>query len=127
MSDILDLFTPFTVHNPHRAYPPANAYNDGDALVVELAVAGFSKEDLEVGFDGSRLVVTGKSNAAEAPSDRVWHLRQLSARPFTRVFTISGKYQADSVELENGLLTITFKNDRTKQQLEIVDKNTGNR
>lgn len=99
-------------------YPPCNAWQEesGD-VVVQLAVAGFTEDSLDVEFDGRELIVTGK--AIEAPSEVKWLLRNLAFRDFTRRFTMSGSYELDSASLKQGILTVKLKSQVVKKKVKI--------
>ena len=52
MNDLLDMLIGFdTVMSGRSNYPPYNIYQNEDLYTLEIAVAGFSKEDLEVSIE----------------------------------------------------------------------------
>ena len=86
-------------------YPPYNIVRTEDnKYVISLAVAGFSKEDLEVTQDGKKLVVTG---TAPEQDETVEYLhRGLAGRSFTREFTLADHVEIQEVKLELGVLNV---------------------
>jgi molecular chaperone IbpA len=97
-------------------YPPTNIIELNGTYVVEVAVAGFSKDELSVDFTGKALVVAGKkvTHLGDSgptytnPNQRVI-LQELAQRAFRRSFVVSGQFNIDEPVLKNGLLTITLR------------------
>lgn len=87
------------------AYPPYNVRKTGENnYVIELAVAGFAKQDLEIELEANKLTITGNSSVEVADSDFL--VRGVAMRPFTRTFAIGDQLEYKSAELVNGLLRI---------------------
>lgn len=86
-------------------YPPYNIRKTTDnTYVIELAVAGFSKNDLEVTLEGNKLVVRGTSHDNPEASDFIF--KGIADRNFTRTFTLSDKVEIKNAEMVNGMLKI---------------------
>ena len=91
--------------NEAPGYPPFNIEQvSDDAFRIELAVAGFREEDLEIEFRQNTLTVAGR----KAPSEdaRKFLHRGIAERNFERRFSLADHVRVDSARLENGLLTI---------------------
>ena len=90
-------------------YPPYNIRRTGqDKYSIEVALAGFSKNDVEVEFEDNLLTVRTKQvNKPENNSENgeVIH-RGISQRQFARSFTIADDVKVNGAELKDGLLTI---------------------
>ena len=88
-------------------YPPYNIRKDGDFnFNIEMALAGFSKKDIEVEVaDG---VLTIRSVKDNDDSDDVIH-RGISYRKFIRKFTIADDIVVNSAKLDNGLLRVSLE------------------
>jgi len=85
-------------------YPPYNLVKESDTRFrLELAVAGFSKEDVEVTTEYNKLTVEAKQE--DSSTDEYLH-RGLAARAFTRHWTLSDDVEIDEVTFTNGLLTV---------------------
>ena len=91
-------------------YPPYNIRKTGrDNYAIEVAVAGFSKKDVEVEFEDNLLTVRTKQiNKSEDNNidGEIIH-KGISQRQFARSFTIADDVKVDSAELKDGLLTIS--------------------
>ncbi len=88
-------------------FPPYNIRKDGDyKYVIEMALAGFGKEDIEVELENGILTVRSiKENDAD---ETVVH-RGISYRKFTRKFTLADDIVVNDAKLENGLLNIRLE------------------
>ena len=90
-------------------YPPYNIRKTGkDNYSIEVALAGFSKKDVEVEFEDNILTVRTKQiNKSEDQNQdgEIIH-KGISQRQFARSFTIADDVKVNSAELKDGLLTI---------------------
>ena len=92
-------------------YPPYNIkrVNDTDYR-IEVALAGYSKDDIEVELKDSALTVRNntKEQTIDEKGNGVIH-KGISTRQFERSFTISEDIKVKDAELKNGLLTIDLE------------------
>ena len=87
-------------------FPPYNIRKDEDDLyTIEMAVAGFSKEDLEAELKEGVLTVRAKTDHEEG----VFLHGGIAKRAFTRSFTISDDLIVKGADLVNGMLTISLE------------------
>ena len=95
--------------NTAGSYPPYNIRQVAeDHYHIEMAIAGFSQEDIEVLLQDGKLTVTGKV-ADEEEGGKLLH-RGIANRAFTREFTLSDTIEVEGADLENGILLISLKN-----------------
>ena len=89
-------------------YPPYNIESVGDnAYRVEIAVAGFKAEELDIQLKEDLLTVTGRK-AANDEGRRYLH-RGLAERNFERRFQLADYVIVTSADLKDGLLSIALK------------------
>ena len=91
-------------------YPPYNIRKTGkDNYAIEVALAGFNKNDVEVEFEDNLLTVRTKQiNKSDKSSDDVEIIHKgISQRQFARSFTIAEDVKVNDAELKDGLLTIS--------------------
>ena len=89
-------------------YPPYNIRKAGkDKYAIELAVAGFNKNDVEIEYEDNLLTVKTKNieKTVEKDGNEIIH-RGISQRSFSRSFTIADDVKVNGAELRDGLLTI---------------------
>ena len=90
-------------------YPPYNIERlprDGgnpERLRITLAVAGFTREQLEVSVEESQLVIRGRQQDDKA---RQYLHRGIAARQFQRTFVLADGMEVLGADLNNGLLAI---------------------
>jgi len=87
-------------------FPPYNIRKEGDYnYVIEMALAGFSKKDIEIEVaDGTLTIRSTKEN--EESEDTIH--RGISYRKFNRKFTIADDIVVNDASLENGMLQINL-------------------
>ena len=88
-------------------FPPYNIRKEGDYhYVIEMALAGFSKKDIEVEVADSTLTIKSlKDNNADG--DEVY--RGISYRKFDRKFTLADDIVVNDAKLENGMLLVALE------------------
>ena len=103
MDDYLDRFfnTPMQSSN----YPPYNLIQlNNHESKLEIALAGFKKDELQVFTEFGKLYVEGKKEESEDVGEFVH--KGLAQRSFERVWTITDDTEIRSVSFEDGLLTV---------------------
>ena len=95
--------------SPPEGYPPCNIERIGrtetspEILRITLAVAGFTRDDLEVLVEDGQLLIRGRQPDER---ERVYLHRGIAARQFQRVFLLADGMQVAGADLVNGLLSI---------------------
>ena len=89
-------------------YPPYNIRKVDDYIhVIELALAGFSKDDVEVEIADGKLTIRSVKES-DTEDDGTIH-RGISYRKFNRQFTLADDIVVNGASLDNGLLTVTLE------------------
>ena len=102
MDDYLDRF--FN-DSPQSNYPPYNLIQlNNHESTLEIALAGFKKDELKVYTEFGKLYVEGEKEATEV--DGTFVHQGLAQRSFKRVWTVSDDTKIGSVEFVDGLLTV---------------------
>ena len=88
-------------------FPPYNIIKGGDfTYAIEMALAGFSKKDIEIEVaDGALTIRSTKEN--EENEDTIH--RGISSRKFKRKFTLADDIVVNDASLENGMLKINLE------------------
>jgi len=89
-------------------YPPHNIVKYDDTHYgIEVAVAGFSKDEITVEVDQDQLMITGKKITA---TEGVEYLhRGLAARDFEQQFTLAEYMEVKDAEVKDGMLKIKIE------------------
>jgi molecular chaperone IbpA len=103
MDEYLDRL--FKVHENAQNYPPYNVIQVNNVeTVLELALAGFKKEEVNVYTEYGKLFVEGTKDEKEIEHQYIH--RGVAQRSFKRTWTISDDQEIASVSFEDGLLSI---------------------
>jgi molecular chaperone IbpA len=93
-----------TAFESHTNYPPYNLVKESNVdFRLEIALAGYKKEDIEVTTEWNKLFVEAKK---VSNSDSEYIYKGLAKRAFTRSWTLSDDVVVGDVAFEDGLLTI---------------------
>lgn len=90
----------------NNAYPPYNLIQvTDDDFMVELALAGFAIDDIEITQDGNKLKIDGKKPSIDGEQPTYLH-QGISARSFKREFLLAEHVTVEDADFGNGILTI---------------------
>jgi len=107
--DTLETFrkTAEQAHKSGLSYPPYNIKQIKDnKYVIEMAVAGFGKSDIEITMEGKKLVIKGSAK----DEDGEYLYKGIANRGFNREFTLADKVEIKDAELVNGMLKVWLEN-----------------
>lgn len=93
-------------------YPPYNLRKEGEQYVLELAVAGFSKEDIDITVQELSLTVEGKLK--DDPEGYIH--KGIAGREFKQNFALAEYVVVKSAELKDGLLKITLEQELPEEK-----------
>ena len=103
MDDYLDRF--FNESPQTSNYPPYNLIQlNNHESTLEIALAGFKEDQLQVFTEFGKLFVEGRKEESEV--DGTFIHKGLAQRSFKRVWTVSDDTKVGSVKFEDGLLTV---------------------
>jgi molecular chaperone IbpA len=111
------------------AYPPFNLKKvDENKYVVEVAVAGFGKQDVELTLDGGKLVIKGQTTLDTLTQDGIdiqYLHKGIADRAFTRTFSLADNVEVKNAEMFNGILKIWLEHiipeDKKPKKINIKD------
>jgi HSP20 family molecular chaperone IbpA len=97
--------------SPGDGYPPynierianANGKGHGEVLRITLAVAGFTRNNLDIMLEDSQLTIRGRQDDDKS---RSYLHRGIAARQFQRTFVLADGMEVAAASLDNGLLSI---------------------
>lgn len=104
-NDQLSRWNTLTNMSKPSNFPPYNLIKiDDDTYRVELAVAGYSKEDVEIKVDRDTLIVSSKEQ--ETDDDEIIVYQGIAQRQWSQKFILGEYMEVDSATLKDGLLVI---------------------
>ena len=108
--DLFDHFNntlEYTVKQP-TSYPPYNINKlDDFNYQIEMALAGFSKTDIDIKYADNQLTI--KSVDSEDKEEKETLHRGISKRKFSRTFTLAEDMKVNGAELKDGMLLIELE------------------
>ena len=96
------------VHETKSNYPPYNLVKESSVRFrLDVALAGFKKEEIKVYTENNKLFVEGAQDRGE---DLAEYLHKgLASRDFTRVWTISDDVRVEGVDYVDGVLSVILQ------------------
>jgi len=89
------------------AYPPYNIEKTGEGSYrIQMAVAGFARQELDLTVQENTLLVTGQAASDNDAQERVFLHRGIAKRAFERRFQLADTIKVIGASFENGLLNI---------------------
>lgn len=103
-------------------YPPYNIKKiDDEHFVIEMAVAGFGKQNLDIELKEDTLTISGNLDA----EDKDYLYQGIANRAFTRKFTLADTVVVKNAELINGMLKIALErfvpDEKKARKIDITD------
>jgi len=96
------------------AYPSANSYpphnltkHEDGKYVLEVAVAGFTKKELNVKREDGKLFISGKKENQEN-DERVIH-KGIASRPFKKSFHLADNVLVENARFEDGMIIVEIQ------------------
>lgn len=108
LSGLID--SAFKMDDRGVSYPPYNIIKSGeDTYVVEMAVAGFSQDEITITVQENKLTITAR-HEERPPQEGVTYLHKgIATRNFERVFSVADHVKVLSADLADGLLSVQLK------------------
>jgi molecular chaperone IbpA len=86
-------------------YPPYNIKKTGEnTYSIEIAVAGFGTQDIEIELADNKLIVKGNASSDETSDNFLF--KGIANRAFTRQFALEDQIEVQNAEMFNGMLKI---------------------
>ena len=104
---ISDMFQYADNNVASTGYPPYNIRKEGDKFQIEIALAGVTKEDLEINLEDGQLTIS--HDPEETQVDVEYLHRGIAQRKFKRVWTLSDDVVVNGAQMENGMLYVELE------------------
>lgn len=130
MSDFDKMFNQFFIGNWDfsklnkfgNSFPPYDVYSNGDKIYIEFALAGLTKDDIQITFSDNVLKVETIIKE-KTQNENQYHHRGISRRYFSWSRTISPDMEIKEASMKNGILTIELNKTKKNnfKRIEIKD------
>ena len=108
LDDIMYRLHSYGAGSVNEAYPPYNLVKESNVKWrIELALAGWSRDDIEVTTESNVLIV--KSKSAKENEDVEYMHRGVASRTFARGFNLSDDVEVGEVKFKDGMLVIDLQ------------------
>tara|TARA_B100001057_G_C22505731_1_gene815793 strand:+ start:126 stop:557 length:432 start_codon:yes stop_codon:yes gene_type:complete len=100
----------FDLNDNNTGYPPYNISKKDDFnYVIEMALAGFKKKDIEIELSDGNLSVRSLIHSNDEDNSSNFIHKGISQRAFVRKFTLSDEIRVKNAELNDGMLKINLE------------------
>ena len=107
MFDILDHASD-VLNSSNVAFPPANVVRVDDYnFVVELAIAGYKLDEIEIQAEKNLLKISGKKAETD---ERTYLIKGIAGRSFERQFVLADTVVVGNATLADGILSVELQN-----------------
>ena len=118
----------FNLNESNTSYPPYNILKSDNNYTISLAIAGFSKDEIDISLQENQLVIKG---IAKDQENKIEFLhRGIAGRNFERKFRLADTIKVSDASYENGLLNIYLEREipdhQKPRKIEISNKSLKN-
>jgi len=106
-------------------YPATDIYTENGITHIEVAVTGFSDDDIEISLENDVLIIKGSKEDTEEKNEKNYHTKNIAKRSFVRKFTVSDNIEDVKAEIYNGILHLELEQkekEETKKVFKIEKK-----
>jgi molecular chaperone IbpA len=104
-------------HENQSTFPPYNLIEvEDNKYRIEIAVAGFSKDTIQIFEEDNKLTIVGRKQNSEEDNTSTLQYNGLAQRSFTRCFNLAPNVEVTEASLEDGILTLHFYKDAHKNR-----------
>ncbi len=106
-------------------YPATDVYTKDGVTYIEVAVSGFSDDNIEVSMENDVLIIKGSKEESQESDDRNYHTKNIARRSFVRKFTVANSVEDIEAEVKNGILQLKLiekEKEKTKKLIKINKK-----
>lgn len=123
LDDVFHRLHSYGMTQPGGQYPPYNIVKESNVKWrIELALAGWSKDEIEVSLESNVLLV--QSKAAKENIEQEYLHRGVATRTFARGFNLSDDVRVGEVKFKDGMLTVPLERViPDHQKLQVFDIN----
>ena len=109
LDDVFYRLHSYGTNHPGGQYPPYNIVKESNIKWrIEMALAGWDKDDIEVSTESNVLLIKSKTAKEGSDTDEYMH-RGVATRTFARGFNLSDDVEVNTVDFKNGLLVIELQ------------------
>src|SRR3989344_4924435 len=103
-------------------------YNEGENIILKMAVPGYKKEDIEVKVEDDVLIIKGDVNKETEENKKNYQRKEIAQQTFEQKYKLPATAVAEKIEArcENGILTIIVPTNSKKERKINIEVKFGN-
>ena len=95
--------------NTFRQFPPYNIIeNKNGNVCLEVAIAGYNKDQIKVEKEGNTLIIQGNKSTRESNTIETFRYKGISSATFLRTFDLKVGVEIGEIQLKDGILTVNI-------------------
>ena len=110
----------FSNTKANSKYPLTNVYDEDGIAYMEIAVAGFSKDDIKITVENDTLTIKGETTKVDNPN-RNYIKRDIAMRNFEKSYNLMFEVDKIDATFENGILKIALTPKKTENKIEEIE------
>ena len=95
-------------HQANTSFPPHNIRQKGSHYVIEMAIAGFSKSEIEITREKDHLVIEGKKEETTDKDEYITY-RGIASRSFRKTFALGENMKVLAADVKDGMLYVALE------------------
>lgn len=108
LDDIFYRLHSYGMGSVNESYPPYNLVKESEIKWrIEMALAGWGKDEIEVSTESNVLLV--RSKAAKSKGEEEYMHRGVATRTFARGFNLADDVEVTTVDFKNGMLVVNLR------------------
>jgi molecular chaperone IbpA len=104
----------FNLNESSTAYPPYNIIKSENNYTITMAIAGFTRDEVDISVEENELTIKGISNNSDEKIEFLY--KGIAARNFERKFQLADTIKVVDASYENGLLNIFLEREIPEHQ-----------
>lgn len=104
----------FNLNESSTAYPPYNIIKSENNYTITMAIAGFTRDEVDISVEENELTIKGVSNNSDEKIEFLY--KGIAARNFERKFQLADTIKVVDASYENGLLNIFLEREIPEHQ-----------
>lgn len=103
-------------------YPPTDVFEDNGETCIQMALAGFPKEHIDVEVKDGVLTISGKEvNIFQNKTRPKYYSKGISHKAFKHTYALRDTDEVESADLTDGLLTIKVRNNPIQPNVKKIE------
>lgn len=109
-------YDPFEITR-NNSYPPHNVFHAGNQWKIEVACAGFKRDELDVVTNNGELVITGEKEVEKKDENVQVIWKGIGTRSFRKTFILDPNQKVIGADYQDGILSVIVEKQKDKENV----------